>query len=153
MVAGRGIFGRKTMKRMMIVAGFVFASFAAGAAQQTFPPDSNGLISFVTPTANIGCAYAPKGGTKIYVPADGGPELSCDRVEPSYLRFILGRAGKAKKLSNVGDPGCCSAGPKLSYGNFWKLGLYKCVSSVKGLTCTRGTAHGFFISKAKTKIY
>jgi hypothetical protein len=153
MVAGRGIFGRKTMKRMMIVAGFVFASFDGDAAQQTFPPDSNGLISFVTPTANIGCAYAPKGGTKIYVPADGGPELSCDRVEPSYLRFILGRAGKAKKLSNVGDPGCCSAGPKLSYGNFWKVGLYKCVSSVKGLTCTRGTAHGFFISKAKTKIY
>ena len=141
------------MKRMMISAGFVFASFAADAAQQTFPPDSNGLISFVTPSTNIGCAYAPKGGTKVYVPAEGGPELSCDRIEPVYLRFVLGKAGKAKKFSNVGDPGCCSAGPKLSYGNFWKVGLYKCVSSPKGLACTRGTAHGFFISRKKTNVY
>jgi hypothetical protein len=141
------------MKRMMTTAGFVFASFAAGAAQQTFPPDSNGLISFVTPSTNIGCSYAPTGGTKIYVPADGGPELSCDRVEPSYRRFILAKTGKAKRLSNVGDAGCCSAGPKLSYGNTWKKGAVTCISERTGLTCTRGDGHGFFISKAKTRVY
>jgi hypothetical protein len=141
------------MKRMIFAALFLTACFDAGAAQQTFAPDGNGLISFVTPSMNIGCAYAPKGGTKIFVPADGGPELSCDRVLPSYRRLILGKAGKAKRLINVGDQGCCSAGPKLAYGNFWKVGSYKCVSAIKGLTCTRGTAHGFFISRKATKIY
>lgn len=130
-----------------------FAAAPSFAAQQTFPPDGNGLISFVTPSGNIGCNYAPAGGTKIYVPADGGPELSCDRVEPSYLRFILGEAGKAKKLSDVGDPGCCSAGPKFNYGNTWKRGTFTCVSERTGLTCTRGDGHGFFISKAKTRVY
>ena len=123
------------------------------AGQQTFPPDDNALISFVTPSGNIGCAYAPAGGTDVFVPADGGPELSCDRVEPSYLRFILGKTGKAKKISNVGDAGCCSSGPKLNYGNTWKKGKFTCVSERTGLTCTRGDGHGFFISKAKTRVY
>ena len=141
------------MKRVLMLALCAFACFGAEAAEQMFPPDANGLISFVTPSTNIGCAYAPKGGTKVYVPADGGPELSCDRVEPVYRRFILGKAGKAKKLSNVGDPGCCSATPVLAYGNSWRVGEYSCVSAKRGLTCMRGTAHGFFISRAKTKVY
>lgn len=141
------------MKCVLMLALCAFACFGAKAAEQIFPPDANGLISFVTPSTNIGCAYAPKGGTKVYVPADGGPELSCDRVEPVYLRFVLAKAGKAKKLSNVGDPGCCSDSPKLSYGNTWKKGSFSCVSEKTGLTCTRGDGHGFFISKAKTRVY
>ena len=140
--------------RLFLTAAlFGFAAAPSFAGQQTFPPDDNGLISFVTPSGNIGCAYAPAGGTDVYVPEDGGPELSCDRVEPSYLRFILGKAGTARKLSNVGDAGCCSAGPKLNYGNTWKKGKFTCVSERTGLTCTRGDGHGFFISKAKTKAY
>jgi hypothetical protein len=139
-----------------IILTAALCSFAAApsfAGQQNFPPDGNGLISFVTPSGNIECAYTPEGGTKVHVPADGGPELSCDRVKPSYLRFILGKAGKAKKISNVGDPGCCSAGPKLTYGNTWKKGKFTCISERTGLTCTRGDGHGFFISKAKTSVY
>ena len=55
---------------------------------------------FVMPSGNIGCTYIPEGGTDVYEPVDGGPELSCDRIEPKYLRATLGRlirAGAARR--------------------------------------------------------
>ena len=140
--------------RILMTASFIgLAAAPSLAGQQTFAPDGNGLITFVTPSGNIECAYAPAGGTKVFVPADGGPQLSCDRRAPSYLRFVLGKAGAARRLSNVGDAGCCSSEPKLNYGNTWKAGPFTCISERTGLTCTRGDGHGFFISKAKTRVY
>ena len=71
---------------------------------------------FVLPSGNIGCIYTPEGGTDVYQPADGGPELACDRVEPRYVRASLSRKGAARLAHDVGDPSCCSAGPVLDYG-------------------------------------
>jgi hypothetical protein len=79
--------------------------------------------------------------------------LSCDRLAPSCLRFVLGKAGASKKLNNVGDARRCSDEPKLGYGNTWKMGPFTCISGRTGLTCTRGDGYGFFISKAKTRVY
>src|SRR6218665_995514 len=59
---------------------------------------------FVLPSGNIGCIYTPEGGTDVYVPEDGGPELACDRVEPRYVRAILSAKGPGRLLKNVGDP-------------------------------------------------
>lgn len=122
------------------------------AGQQNFPADS-GLIAFSLPSGNIGCTYIPAGGTYVYVPKDGGPELQCDRVAPKYLRFFLRKSGKAEMFNNVGDASCCSAENVLSYGNTWKKDKFTCVSERTGLTCTRGDGHGFFISKVKTRVY
>ena len=126
---------------------------AEAAGYYTFDPDDSGSISFVTPSNNIGCIYTPAGGSTVYVPPDGGPELSCDRVQPSYRRFVLGAAGKAKMITNVGDAGCCGSENPLPYGSTWHLEPFTCSSATKGLTCTRDDGHGFFISKAKTKVY
>lgn len=57
------------------------AAAPAAAGQQDFPAEG-GLIAFATPSGNIGCTYVPAGGTDVYEPKDGGPELQCDRVEP-----------------------------------------------------------------------
>ena len=123
----------------------------AQAAEQKFPSDE-GQVSFVLPSGNVGCVYTPAGGTSVYEPEDGGPELSCDRVEPSYQRFILGKRGKARLIKNVGDASCCDAGPALNYGDTWSLDGFWCKSSRSGLTCTRGQ-NGFFISRAKVSAY
>ena len=69
---------------------------AAGLPQSTFEPSQGGQISFTTPSDNIECIYTPKGGGGTYVPEDGGPELSCDRLAPVYLRFTLAASGQGR---------------------------------------------------------
>lgn len=137
-----------------ILAG-LFAVTLAGSAlagQQSFPPNG-GMIHFNMPSGNVGCQYTPAGGSDVYKPADGGPELGCDRIEPTYQRFILGKAGKAKRYNNVGDTGCCDGSNILKYGNSWRKAPFTCKATQKGLACTRDDGHGFFISRAKTKVY
>ncbi|MER8834916.1 hypothetical protein [Mesorhizobium sp. M0909] len=104
------------------------------------------------PSGNIGCIYTPKGGTSTYEPQDGGPELSCSRVEPSYVTVVLGPKGQATLIKNPGEQGCCGDVAKLAYGNSWSKGLFSCQSSTKGLTCTDKHGHGFFVSKAKVTV-
>jgi hypothetical protein len=141
------------MKSGFLALGFTLAALgAAGAGEQRFASDG-GRVEFSTPSGNIGCTYVPEGGTDVYVPQDGGPELQCDRVDPAYLRFFLHRAGKGEVFDNVGDASCCSAGNVLDYGNTWSIGAFTCISERTGLTCTRGDGNGFFISKAKTRVY
>lgn len=106
---------------------------------------------FIMPSANIGCVYIPEGGTDVYQPEDGGPELSCDRIEPKYLRAILGRSGKGRVLSNVGDQGCCSAEKILDYGETWRGGPFTCYSERTGLTCERNDGHSFLLSRARVR--
>lgn len=130
----------------------VAAGAPALAASQSFPAQS-GQIGFLTPSDNIECIYTPEGGTPHYQPADGGPELQCDRAAPTYLRFVLAKSGKAVKIANVGDQGCCGGSNTLQYGSTWSEGPFTCQSAKAGLTCTRDDSHGFFISKGKTKVY
>jgi hypothetical protein len=104
---------------------------------------------FVLPSGNIGCIYTPEGGTAVYVPEDGGPELACDRVEPLYVRAVLSGNGPGRLLKNVGDPSCCSAGPVLDYGQRWSAGPFTCLSTRKGLACERDDGHSFFLSRAR----
>lgn len=129
---------------------FIFAAVAViGISAPAF---AAGQVEFVLPSGNIGCIYTPKGGTDVYQPVNGGPELSCDRVEPKYVRIILGPTGKAVLHKNVGDASCCSAGPVLSYGKPWKAGPFTCKASKSGLDCKRGK-NGFFMSRSRLKAY
>lgn len=106
---------------------------------------------FVMPSGNIGCIYIPEGGTQTYRPADGGPELSCDRVEPKYLRATLGRSGKAVVRTNVGDRGCCGGEKTIDYGEVWSGGPFACYSERTGLTCERSDGHSFLLSRARVR--
>ena len=124
----------------------------AHAGDQSIPASSEGQVEFNAPSGNIGCIYTPKGGTSTYSPQDGGPELSCSRVEPSDVTVILGPKGPATLIKNPGEQSCCSDLDKLDYGNSWSHGPFTCQSSTKGLTCTGGNGHGFFVSKAKVTV-
>ncbi|MFB2553428.1 DUF6636 domain-containing protein [Ensifer soli] len=104
---------------------------------------------FVLPSGNIGCVYTPAGGTDVYRPADGGPELACDRIEPVYVRAILSSTGRGRMDEAPGDQGCCAAGPVLGYGEVWRAGPFSCLSERTGLTCSRADGHGFFLSRRR----
>jgi hypothetical protein len=140
------------MPRVVILLSALLLAVAAQADQQTFKV-KDGQVTFLTPSSNIQCTYTRQGGGGTYMPADGGPELQCDRAEPNYLRFILGKAGAGQKISNVGDAGCCGGENVLDYGALWSLDPFTCVSSSKGLTCVRDDGRGFFISKSRTDVW
>jgi len=145
------------MRTSVTVAALALAGLACQAASAagviTFDPDSGGSTSFSMPSGNIGCVYTPEGGSTTYMPADGEPELSCDRVAPTYLRFVLGASGATTLYKDVGDQGCCSSDNPLPYGTTWRIEPFTCASDSKGLRCERDDGHGFFISKAKTEAY
>lgn len=129
---------------------FALASASSGiAADRSFKPDESGQIVFVTPSLNIGCTYIPKGGSSMYTPDDGGPELGCDRIEPLYVRLILSASGKPFIFKMEGDSACCSDANVLQYGERWRAGPFSCSSERSGLTCTRDDGHGFFASRKK----
>jgi hypothetical protein len=139
------------LRWLSLVAGVLVAG-AASAEPLSFPSD-NGQETFVTPSNNIGCVYTPAGGTSVYVPSDGGPELSCDRLEPKYLRFTLGATGAATMTQDVGDASCCGSEHTIPYGAVWRADPFTCISMEAGLACTRDDSHGFFISRAKTEVH
>lgn len=162
------------MRFVLVVPAFLLAStlaFASGAPTPGGPGAESGqpremapgpveklparalgvAESFVMPSGNIGCIYIPEGGTATYEPADGGPELSCDRVEPKYVRATLGRSGKAVVRTNVGDRGCCGGDRIIPYGETWSAGPFTCFSERTGLTCERDDGHSFLLSRARLR--
>ncbi|WP_377290814.1 hypothetical protein [Rhizobium sp. SG2393] len=108
--------------------------------------------AFETPTGNIGCVYTPAGGSRVYVPADGGPELSCDIVEPRYIRATLSARGPGVLSRDVADQGCCG-GFVLNYGEVWTAGPFRCTSERTGLSCERRDGHGIFLSRKRTEAH
>jgi hypothetical protein len=129
-----------------------FLAAAAPAFAMDFDETAQGQIEFTMPSGNVGCIYTPEGGTDVYEPAGGGPELSCDRVEPSYVRVTIGPAGKARRFNNVGDASCCGGDNVFEYGEVWKYDGFRCVSSESGLVCKRG-GHGFSMSRKLIKTW
>ena len=145
---------RKTLSRLAMLAAIAMASpLAAHAASDQFP-SREGQVEFVLPSSNIGCTYTPGPGTSWYDTMDGRSELTCDRVEPVYVRVFLGTRGKAQKIFNSGEQGCCATGPVLEYGETWRSDDgYSCLSSRTGLTCNYRGRHGFSISRKAITAY
>lgn len=143
------------MRVLILTLLFAAALVApASAKEQVFVADENGQISFVMPSGNVGCIYTPKGGTDIYQPVGGGPELSCDRIAPRYVNITLGPEGPAVLTEDPGEQSCCGADNVFAYGNTATLGDFICSSSTAGLICeTRDKAHGLCLSRTRTLHY
>jgi hypothetical protein len=139
---------------MIRIAASVFAIFAlvSPALAVEFETNDQGFTEFTMPSNNVGCIYVPAGGTDVYKTSDGEAELSCDRVEPSYVRVMLGSSGKAERITNVGDASCCGSENIFEYGEVWSEGPFSCISATTGLSCTRGS-HGFSMSRKAVKVY
>ncbi len=140
-----------------LAAALVFAVLAtapATAKNQVFEEMDNGQISFVMPSGNIGCLYTPEGGTDVYEPADGGPELICERIEPSYRTVILTPWDAPTVLKNPDEQACCGGDNVFKYGNTTVLDGFVCASSSAGLRCrTEDGEHGFSMARAGVTTY
>ena len=139
---------------VLLLAAAMFTAAPAAAEEQQFKAEPNGQITFVMPSNNIGCIYTPKGGTQTYQPTDGGPEISCDRIAPSYVNMTLGPKGPAVLTENPGEQPCCSGSNVFAYGNTAHLDGFVCTSSTAGLTCeTPDKRHGFCVAKSRLRHY
>ena len=140
------------IRNAVVLAGIAAVALLLGVpakayeAQQLYSNDE-GQVEFVTPSGNIGCIYTPQGGTSFYETADGLAEIQCDRVEPDYVRAILGGRGKGYMAENLQEFSCCSLTQQLEYDHVVTLGPFQCLSERQGLTCARDDGHGFFLSR------
>lgn len=139
---------------LVMIAVLLLGALPAMAKEQVFKAQPNGQISFVMPSGNIGCIYTPRGGTDTYQPADGGPELSCDRIAPSYVNIRLGPKGPAVLTENPGEQGCCGGDNVFAYGNTASFEGFVCSASDAGLICeTPDKQHGLCLSRTRTLHY
>ena len=139
---------------LLALALAAFVAEPAMAEEQHFKAEPNGQITWVMPSNNIDCVYTPKGGTETYEPTDGGPEISCDRMEPSYVNMTLGPKGPAVLTKDPGEQPCCSGSNVFAYGNTAHLDGFVCTSSTAGLTCeTPDKRHGFCVAKSRLLHY
>lgn len=153
----------KTMSRFlgMLVLALMYcaalgpATVSLGQAQEAaidFKPSASGQTIFVMPSGAIECTFTPQGGTATYKPQAGGPELSCDRRDPKYVRVIM-TPTLLKKFDNVGDLGCCGADNPFRYGARWSKGPFSCTSETTGLSCRRADGRGFVMSRERVELF
>jgi len=151
------------MRIAFLAAIFVSLAACSPAAEESAPPAQSPpqeqvatpsvavatgeLEMFTSPTGNIGCTYVPAGGTEIYQPAAPGAELTCDRVEPSYVRIVMPE-NAAAAVVQTDERGCCS-GEALAYGQTWSRGPFTCQSSEAGLSCR--SARGATLTLSRTR--
>jgi hypothetical protein len=114
---------------------------------------SDTLISFRTPSGNIGCIFSSGG--------ESPPYLRCDirsRLVPRPRRprgcvdldwgdsYEMNATGKVR-ITCHGDTAILPSARKLGYGKRWSSHGFVCLSHVAGLRCTNRSAHGFFLSR------
>lgn len=143
------------MLKVFAAAIAIAAAFAvpALAAEQDVTAKDNGQIEFNMPSGNIGCLYTPAGGTDVYEPKDGGPELICERVEPEYVTIILTADGEAEVIADPGEQACCGSENVFDYGNTITLDGFVCESATTGLTCESDEGYGFTMARAGIETY
>ena len=140
--------------RVHLVAPLLLAPCIAFAQPVSFTPDPNGHTDFIMASGKVACTYIPAGGTKVYKPKDGGPELSCDSIAPKYQRYELGKSGKARLINNPNEKNCCGSNNTLADGARWSGGPFTCESSAAGLNCKRSDGRGFSINpKGGGRVY
>jgi len=115
-------------------------------------PLKNGMVMFMMPSKNMECTFVAK-QTAVYMPAGGGPELTCDRRDPKYVRVVLGPTKAAERTDDPGEQPCCGADNILQYGQTWTDGPFTCESAPSGLVCRHKNGHGFSLSKAKIEVH
>jgi hypothetical protein len=137
---------------LLLLGALVWSARGQTPLAVNFPADSRGQISFVMPSKNIGCTFTPQGGTAVYQPFDGGPELSCDRIKPQYVRLVV-TPKTVRRFDDVGDQDCCGVDNVIAYGSRWTQGPFICESADTGLTCRHSSGRGFSVSREGIRVF
>ena len=137
--------------------GLVLAVLAlAGLAALPASAQTNTIVSFRTPSANIYCAYT-SGFGPAFLRCDirshlrPAPRGSCS--EGVYGESVgMTKAGRAHVLC-ISDTVYTPRARVLPYGYSWSRDGFRCVSRSVGLTCTNQRGHGFFLSRESWRVY
>jgi hypothetical protein len=135
---------------VLLIAALALLAFTSGRAQA----ESSGFEDgFKTPSRNIVCAA-------------GGGSIRCDirsgvRPLPPHPSWCSVDWGQGVQLSRRGRARYVFAGdtvlgqnvPVLRYGFTWRGGGITCISRSTGLTCRNASGRGFFMSRARTRLF
>ena len=138
------------------VLAFATAALFAIASARSAPV----VISFRTPTGNIGCVFSSG------FSASDRPTVRCDirsRLHPEPRRpkrcpldygdsIQVSRLGRAILVCH-GDTAIDPGSRVLRYGHTWRRDGLSCTSRFDGLTCTNESRHGFFLSRQSWRIF
>jgi hypothetical protein len=131
----------------LVVAFLAFAALA-------LPGSSAGIgVDFTTPSRNIGCA-----GDATFVRCDIRQTRVKPPPKPRSCKFDWGNAfelrqrGRARRLCHSDT--VLGSRRVLAYGRSTRLGRrITCTSRRSGLTCRNRDGHGFFLSRARIRLF
>ena len=117
---------------------------------------SDELVSFQTPTRNIGCLFVLEGAAASLrcdllqndAPVPPRPK-SCDLDWGNA--FSMGTRGRPSRVC-AGDT-AAGSGPVVAYGKQWKRGGFVCTSATTGLTCTTLERHGWTLTRRTQRLF
>jgi hypothetical protein len=136
--------------RLAILAGALAMPLSASASAEE--------VYFRTPSKNIHCGY---------MDFDGRPSVRCDisaftptigeRPTDCNLdwggAFAVAEGDPQGMMLCHGDTVISPDASTLPYGESFARGGITCTSATSGLTCENSDGHGFFLSKAKQRVY
>lgn len=115
-------------------------------------------FNFKTPSDNIYCAYYDNDGKalvrcdiKSYTPTTRKRPADCD-LDWGYA-FEIAVGNKRGTIICGGDTVISPEAETLPYGTLWKRKGITCGIEETGVTCTNRKGHGFFVSRAKQRVF
>jgi hypothetical protein len=115
-------------------------------------------VTFRTPSGNIGCAYARLPGEPATLRCEIASGLRPRPRRPgschaSWGRAVgMGKTGRAIPLC-ISDTVMDPHAPALAYGKTWRRDGFICESQTAGLTCQNQSNHGWFLSRARSRVF
>jgi hypothetical protein len=124
----------------------------AGALVLAAPGQRPAFEFFRMPSGNIGCAYAARGATLRCDILSGLRPEPRGRCELDWTGLTVAATGRARPQC-AGDTAVDLRSPVLRYGRTWRRGGITCRSATTGLRCSNRAGHGFFLSRARWRLF
>ena len=131
----------------MLGLASVVAALALGA-----PAQSPAFEFFRTPSGNIGCVYVARGRTLRCDILSGLRPQPRGRCELDWTGLTIASTGRARPQC-AGDTAVDRRSPVVRYGRTWRRGGLTCLSTTSGLRCRNLSGRGFFLSRARWRIF
>lgn len=135
--------------RLLAAVAVLAASAAPALAEEAY---------FKTPSGNIHCMYDDYEGTAYvrcdisnYTPTMGKPPADCDLDWGGA--FAIGASDRRGSVICHGDTVISPEARALAYGKSFRRGGINCLSEQNGLTCENAAGHGFFLSRARQRVF
>ena len=141
-------------KHLLVVAA------TAASLVLVAPALGSTIISFRTPTGNIGCVFSSglTGAEKPTIRCDIRSRLRPAPHRPKRCPLDYGDSLEISQLGHVtlvchGDTAIDPHAKVLHYGQTWRHEGLSCTSRFDGLTCTNKSKHGFFMSRQSWRLF